>query len=95
MVVLVQAGHRDLAALLAHLQRTTAIGPGEARRVVEDVLAWCAEDTEAFVRRRHRELRAEGLANPATFAGIARELPTRRVAAPELSERQIRRIIYG
>ncbi len=90
-----QTGHHELAGLLSHLQQTTAIGPGEARRVVEDVLAWCAEDTESFVRRRHRELRAEGLANSEAFAGIARELTTRRVAAPALSVRQIRRVIYG
>ena len=90
-----QTGQQDLEGLLAHLQRTTAIGPGEARRVVEDVLAWYAESTEAFVRRRHRELRAEGTANPEAFDRIAVELVTRRVAAPALSTRQIRRVIYG
>ena len=90
-----QTAQHDLDGLLAHLQRTTAIGPGEARRVVEDVLAWCSEGTEAFVRRRHRELRTEGTANPEAFAVIARELASRRVAAPDLSIRQIRRVIYG
>ncbi len=60
-----------------------------------DVLAWCAEDTEAFVRRRHREARAQGAGNPEAFERIAQELTTRRVAAPRLSLRQIRRIIYG
>ena len=90
-----QTAQRDLDGLLAHLQRTTAIGPGEARRVVEDVLAWCGEDTATFVRRRHRELRAGGTANPAAFDQITRELTTRRVAAPALSVRQVRRVIYG
>lgn len=90
-----QTDQRDLEGLLGHLQRTTAIGPGEARRVVEDVLAWCAEDTKAFVRRRHRELRAQGSANPEAFERIVLELATRRVAAPALSVRQVRRIIYG
>lgn len=90
-----QTGPADLDGLLEHLQRTTAIGPGEARRVVEDVLAWCAEDTESFVRRRHRELRAAGTPNPVAFAQITVELGSRRVAAPDLSVRQVRRIIYG
>ncbi len=90
-----QTDQQDVEGLLGHLQRTTAIGPGEARRVVEDVLAWCAEDIEAFVRRRHRELRAQGAANSEAFERIARELTTRRVAAPALSIRQIRRVIYG
>jgi hypothetical protein len=91
----VQTGPADLDGLLEHLQRTTAIGRGEARRVVEDVLAWCAEDTGSFVRRRHRELRAAGAPNPVAFAQITVELGSRRVAAPELSVRQVRRIIYG
>lgn len=90
-----QTDQRELDGLLEHLQRTTAIGPGEARRVVDDVLAWCAEDTQAFVRRRHRELRAQGVANTGAFERIACELATRRVAAPRLSLRQIRRVIYG
>lgn len=90
-----QIDHQDLEGLLDHLQRSTAIGPGEALRVVEDVLAWCAEDVEAFVRRRHRELRGQGTANPEAYERIARELTTRRVAAPGLSLRQIRRVIYG
>ncbi len=88
-----QTGRRDLDGLLEHLQRTTAIGPGEVQRVVEDVLAWFEEDTEAFVRRRHRELRAEGSANPAAFERFAAKLTTRRVAAPRLSVRQIPRVI--
>ena len=90
-----QTGQQDLEGLLEYLERTTSIGPGESRRVVEDVLAWFSEGTEAFVRRRHRELRAQGVANPEAFETIAQELTTRRVAAPELSVRQIRRVIYG
>lgn len=90
-----QTGQQDLEGLLEHLERTTSVGPGEARRIVEDVLAWFSEGTEAFVRRRHRELRAAGLANPEAFERIAGELTTRRVTAPALSVRQIRRTIYG
>ena len=81
--------------LAEHLQRTSPLRAGEARRVVEEVLAWFDEDLESFVRRRHRELRRAGCANPAAFARIREELATRRVAAPRLSERQIRRVIYG
>ena len=85
----------QLDALLDHLQRSTALRRDEARRVVEDVLAAYDEDVEAFVRRRHRELRRGGLMNPAAFAEIVVELQDRRVAAPKLSERQVRRVIYG
>ncbi|WP_214103883.1 hypothetical protein [Acrocarpospora catenulata] len=81
--------------LIAHLTRTTMLGPGEAARVVADVLAYFGEPVEAYVRRRHAELKSRGLANDEIFKRIAAELPTRRVAAPELSLRQLRRIIYG
>lgn len=85
----------DLTGLLDHLERSAGLERRDAQRIVEEVLAWCGEDTEALVRRRHRELRATGLANPEVFREIANELPQRRVRAPRLTERQIRRTIYG
>ena len=81
--------------LVRHLYRTADLDPGTARRVIEEVLAWHGEDLETFVRRRHRELQAEGVANPEAFERLAAELRRRRVRAPELSVRQIRRVIYG
>jgi hypothetical protein len=81
--------------LLVHLTRTTSLSAGEAARVVADVLAYFAEPAEDFVRRRHAELRAAGLTNDQIFERVAAELPQRRVAPPELSLRQLRRIVYG
>lgn len=81
--------------LIAHLTRTSVLGPGEAARVVADVLAYFSEPTGAFVRRRHAELKARGLVNDEIFPRIAVELQARRVAAPELSLRQLRRVVYG
>jgi hypothetical protein len=49
---------------------------------------------EEFVRRRHAELRTYGAKHAEIFARIATELQDRVVAAPPLSERQLRRIIY-
>jgi len=86
---------RELDLLLDHLVRTTRLERGEASRVVADVLAFYAEPPERFVARRHAELRAERRSNPEIFAQIARELGERRFAAPAVSERQIRRWIYG
>lgn len=83
------------ADLVAHLTRTTSLTPGEAARVIADVLTYFGESVEAFVRRRHRELRARGMANEQIFERIVSELAQRRVAPPELSLRQVRRIIYG
>src|SRR5262249_32956206 len=92
---LLMEGTDGLDPLLDHLERTTPLRRAQAARVVADVLAFLSETTEQFVRRRHRELHARGVPNTAAFARIAAELQDRRVVAPDLSERQIRRLIYG
>lgn len=84
----------DLTALLDHLEGT-GVSRGQAARLVDEVLAYFSETPEQFVRRRHRELQADGVANSMSFAAIATELAQRRVIGPQLSERQIRRVIYG
>jgi hypothetical protein len=81
--------------LVRHLVRSTALDPGEAARVVDEVLAYFAEPTEDFVRRRHAELRTRGLRNDRIFSLIRDELDARRVAPPPLSVRQLRRLVYG
>jgi len=85
----------DLADLYTHLARSGRLSEPEARRVVEEVLAFLDETPDAFVRRRHLELQSAGLGNAAIFARIERELAERRFRAPALSARQIRRIVYG
>jgi len=88
----VLAGYPDL---LEHLERTTRLTRSEAERVVAEVLAYFCEPLEGFVSRRHAELQSEELKNAEIFTRIAAELRGRRFAAPELSERQIRRLVYG
>jgi hypothetical protein len=89
----VPAGSYD--DLVAHLARSTPLSEGESRRVVAEVLSYFAEPVADFVRRRHRELRSRGIHNDQIFAALPVELATRRVAAPALSARQLRRIVYG
>ncbi|MFI9832089.1 MAG: hypothetical protein HOV73_14180 [Streptomyces sp.] len=81
--------------LVDHLTRTTPLQRGEALRVVQDVLAYFDETTEVYVRRRHRELQAQGLVNAEIFDRIEADLKYRAVAPPELTLRQLRRIVYG
>jgi len=81
--------------LLRHVQDSTGLGSAEAARLIQDVLAFHDETVEAWVRRRHAELKARGAKNDAIFARLRQELRTTVVAAPDLSERQLRRIIYG
>jgi polyhydroxyalkanoate synthesis regulator phasin len=81
--------------LVDHVVATTGLTPAEATRVIEDVLAFHTESVEEFVRRRHTQLKTYGAKNDEIFARIAEELGSRVVAAPALSERQLRRMIYG
>jgi hypothetical protein len=83
------------AELVEYLVRSCPLSPPEAARVIADVLGYFSEAPADYVRRRHGELKAHGLANDEVFARIAGELPQRRYAPPELSRRQLRRIIYG
>ncbi len=81
--------------LVDHLTRSSPLSRGEAARVIQDVLAYFDETTEEYVRRRHRELQTQGLVNTAIFERIAADLQYRAVAPPELTLRQLRRIVYG
>jgi hypothetical protein len=82
-------------ALVSHVVATTSLTPGEAARVIDDVIAFHAQPVEDYVRGRHAHLKTYGAKNSEIFALVAEELAQRVVAAPGLSERQLRRIVYG
>ena len=81
--------------LVQRLVASTGLTPTEAARVAEDVVAFHAEPVEEYVRRRHAHLKTYGAKNPEIFARITEELADRVVAAPALTERQLRRLVYG
>lgn len=81
--------------LISHLVRTTSMPSPLVRRVVAEVISYYSEPVDDFVRRRHGELRSSGLTNPDIFEALAKELEDRRFPAPPLSERQLRRVVYG
>ncbi|MBI2741696.1 MAG: hypothetical protein HYX38_34830 [Rhodospirillales bacterium] len=85
----------DLDELVEYLARTSRLEPKEARRMVDEVLSFLAEEPEAFVRRRHLALQRQGLSNTAIFVRLQAELAARRFPAPTYTTRQLRRIIYG
>lgn len=88
-------GQPDLEELLDLLERTTQLSRTVLGRLVAEVVAHHQETVEQFVKRRHRELQAAGEQNPAIWARVSRELVSRVVAPPHLTERQLRRIVYG
>jgi hypothetical protein len=83
---------QDLARYLA---ASTGLPQATAVRVIADVAAYFDETIEEFVRRRHAELRQRQRKNDDIWPVIAAELGKRRFAAPGLSQRQLRRIVYG
>lgn len=85
----------ELDDLLDQLERTTQLPRGVLSRLVGEVVDFQGETVDAFVRRRHRELQRDGLGNDAIWPRISSELAGRRFRAPELSERQLRRLVYG
>jgi hypothetical protein len=87
--------HMPDAELVTRIAVTTGLRQSEAARVIDDVVSYYAEPTDEFVRRRHEELQTYGLRNAAIFEQISTELEGRVVAAPALSLRQLRRIVYG
>ncbi len=87
----------DLDELAGFLARTSRLTPDEAKRVLAEVVAQLsAETVEAFVQRRHRELKGlHSQRNAEIYAQIASEVAKRPFATMPLTERQIRRLIYG
>lgn len=81
--------------LVERVVASTGLTAAEASRLIEDVVAFHAEPVEEYVRRRHAHLKAYGARNAEIFTRIAAELGDRVVAAPALTERQLRRIVYG
>jgi hypothetical protein len=86
---------RELNDLAEFLVRSSRLSKGEALRLIDEVLSFLDEMPEDFARRRHRSLQAQGLSNSEIFVRLAGELRSRRFRAPEYTERQIRRMIYG
>ncbi len=95
MLAAVTGSQRPFEDLIAHLTRSSPLSTGEASRLIAEVVAYFSESAEAFIRRRHGELKSRGLTNDRAFDQIAAELQQRLVAPPQFSLRQLRRIIYG
>ena len=83
------------ADLVRHVAASTGLPEATATRVIADIAAYFAETIEDYIRRRHGEMRLMHRKNDDIWPQIAAELAGRRFGAPELSERQLRRIVYG
>lgn len=84
----------QLKPLIDHLATLQDISPKRAEHLVEEVVAFFDESVESFVRRRHGELKAQGLRNDQIYDIVTDELSQWRFKTSSLSPRQLRRIIY-
>ena len=81
--------------LIQHLCNSTTLSVREVKALVDEILQYYNETLEQYVQRRHLELRGSGLGNNKIFTQIQQEARQRAFRETEISERQIRRIIYG
>ena len=81
--------------LIRHVARSTGLDEATASRVVADVVAYFGQSVEEYVIERHSDLKSRNRKNDDIWPLIADELKSRRFKAEELSERQLRRIVYG
>ena len=87
--------HSDANDLIDHLCRHSPLTAEQARQIVAEVNNYYRESVATFVCRRHKELQRQGLSNSAIYDALMNEMPERRFSQEPLSERQIRRLIYG
>lgn len=82
--------------LIRNVAASTGLPEATASRVVADVAAYFGETVEQFVKRRHADLHDTGnKRNDDIWPQLAAELKARRFRAGNLSERQLRRIVYS
>jgi hypothetical protein len=81
--------------LVRHVARSTGLDEATASRVAADVMAYFSQTVEEYVVRRHEDLKSRNRKNDDIWPEITGELRNRRFRAAELSERQLRRMVYG
>ena len=82
--------------LIRYVATSTGLPEATASRVVADVAAYFGETVEEYVTRRHAELQDKSnKRNDEIWPQLSAELKNRRFRADKLTERQLRRIIYG
>lgn len=81
--------------LVRHVVASTGLDEATATRVVADVAAYFSQTLEDFVRQRHAELKDLNKRNDDIWPRLAAEVSGRRFLVADLTERQLRRIVYG
>lgn len=81
--------------LINHLAAITGLEESLLMKITEEVRAWYSKDLATWIRARHEALQRQGLRNQEIFPRLQEEARQTVVRPDELTERQIRRMIYG
>ncbi len=79
----------------AYLLGILDLSERELDKLVDELRDHWSETREQYVLRRHRELQRDGVPNRAIYGILRREIRDRRFAPRPMTERQVRRLIYG
>lgn len=78
-----------------HLLRIVDVSERQLDKLLLELADHWSETQAEYVLRRHRELQRDGVPNRLVYGLIREGLSGRRYAHRPLTERQIRRLIYG
>jgi hypothetical protein len=81
--------------LIEHLKAITGQDELLLAKITDEVRAWYGKDLATWIRARHDALQRQGLRNQEIFPRLQAEAKQTLVRPDELSERQIRRLVYG
>ena len=85
----------DKTEFKTYVTTTYALNENDFERLLEDINVFYDLEIKDFIRIRHLELKSNGLKNDQIYAFLKKEIEARRFKNGQISERQIRRMIYG
>jgi hypothetical protein len=78
-----------------HVIDTYNVSERDFERLYEEFLEHFGSSLEDYIRHRHFQLKAEGKKNDIIFRALIIEAARRRFPAQALTERKVRRMVYG
>ena len=78
-----------------HILTSYDLSPKDFDRLMEEINGYYGMTLEEYIQHRHFQLHREGMKNPEIYSLLKEEIRDIRFSVHDISERRIRRIIYG
>ena len=78
-----------------YLLSSYSLEQSELYQLLDELSGAFDDSVESYIQRRHVSLQKEGKRNAVIYEILQKEIRTQRFLGPNLSIRQIRRVIYG